>query len=351
MAQEGARFASSGHRRTSKCLIPSDFSYTSPPPFLRPACLSAAAPYPVGTASEAIRRTMLPNSLRVKWLSASRSRQYRVYLEREIRTYESGLFVSSELAYLSAEGRTLVKQHCFARMDRNLTRELLRSIGGLEEYIEPGEVNAFIDPLVKAILYSRDAGLKEAAQEYVVRAFVITPEPNNRAWLKRLDEWIEHFKRQDRQEQAQRYRISRADPRTPSSRSNPVTWFHTSLGCRMARRFKGLGELSRLAAPTHWRALDRHPNGTAQQTTPCPVQAGERGERNGPARRAAPWSGRLPDATPKTAVFRWCTNVFRASSRYRLNPFSANRCSSSTILGYPTLQPLQLRSENPEKRV
>ena len=34
-----------------------------------------------------------------------------------------------------------------------------------------------------------------------------------------------------------------------------------------------------------------------------------------------------------------------------INPFSANRCSSSTILGYPTLQPLQLRSENPEKRV
>src|SRR5664280_2381775 len=35
----------------------------------------------------------------------------------------------------------------------------------------------------------------------------------------------------------------------------------------------------------------------------------------------------------------------------RINPFSANRCSSSTILGSPTLQPLQLDSRNRKKRV
>ena len=34
-----------------------------------------------------------------------------------------------------------------------------------------------------------------------------------------------------------------------------------------------------------------------------------------------------------------------------INPFSANRCSSSTILGSPTLQPLQLDSRNRKKRV
>jgi hypothetical protein len=34
-----------------------------------------------------------------------------------------------------------------------------------------------------------------------------------------------------------------------------------------------------------------------------------------------------------------------------INPFSANRCSSSTILEAPTLQALQLGSENPEKRL
>jgi membrane fusion protein (multidrug efflux system) len=43
-------------------------------------------------------------------------------------------------------------------------------------------------------------------------------------------------------------------------------------------------------------------------------------------------AAKLPDGTP-------------------VNRFSANRCSSSTILGFPTLQPLQLGSENPEKRV
>src|SRR3970282_660871 len=39
-----------------------------PPSFLRPVCL-AAAPYPVGKGSAAIRRTMLPNRRGVRWLS------------------------------------------------------------------------------------------------------------------------------------------------------------------------------------------------------------------------------------------------------------------------------------------
>jgi hypothetical protein len=34
-----------------------------------------------------------------------------------------------------------------------------------------------------------------------------------------------------------------------------------------------------------------------------------------------------------------------------VSPFSANRCSSSTILESPAWQPLQLGFENPEKRV
>jgi hypothetical protein len=34
-----------------------------------------------------------------------------------------------------------------------------------------------------------------------------------------------------------------------------------------------------------------------------------------------------------------------------VNPLSANRCSISTILESPALQPLQLGSKNPEKRL
>jgi hypothetical protein len=61
-------------RQTERCLIQSDFAYTSPSPsFLRPVCFSAAAPYPVGKGSAAIRRTMLSNSRRVRRLSASSS--------------------------------------------------------------------------------------------------------------------------------------------------------------------------------------------------------------------------------------------------------------------------------------
>jgi hypothetical protein len=44
-----------------------DFSYTSPAPsLLRPFCLPAAAPYPLGKGSAFIRRTMAPKSRRVR---------------------------------------------------------------------------------------------------------------------------------------------------------------------------------------------------------------------------------------------------------------------------------------------
>jgi hypothetical protein len=47
--------------------------HLSVPFFLRPVCFSVAAPYPVSKGSAAIRRSMLPNSRRVRWLSASSS--------------------------------------------------------------------------------------------------------------------------------------------------------------------------------------------------------------------------------------------------------------------------------------
>jgi hypothetical protein len=52
------------------------------PSFHRPVCLPAAAPYPVGEGSPAIRRTMLPNSRRLRWLSAKSNQKYRMEAKR-----------------------------------------------------------------------------------------------------------------------------------------------------------------------------------------------------------------------------------------------------------------------------
>ena len=72
--EEGASSVSSGQGNTQKCLIPSDLSYTSPPrSFLRPDCLLAAARYPPGKGSAAIRRTIAPKSRRVRWPCARRT--------------------------------------------------------------------------------------------------------------------------------------------------------------------------------------------------------------------------------------------------------------------------------------
>ena len=67
------QLCSSGYVKAWKCLISSNFSDTSPSPsLLRPVWFPfAAGPYPAGTGRPSIRRTMLPNRRRVRWLSAS----------------------------------------------------------------------------------------------------------------------------------------------------------------------------------------------------------------------------------------------------------------------------------------
>ena len=58
----------------------------------------------------------------------------------------------------------------------------------------------------------------------------------------------------------------------------------------------------------------------------------------------------LNGVTTVTPAIRYLSLRSWLILRY-LNPFSANRCSSSTILGSPALQPLQLDSRNRKKRV
>jgi hypothetical protein len=53
--------------------------HLSVPSPLRPFCFPAAARYPDGTGRASIRRTMLPNSRRVRWPSAGKSQEYRAY--------------------------------------------------------------------------------------------------------------------------------------------------------------------------------------------------------------------------------------------------------------------------------
>ena len=65
--------ASDGQRKRESAVFPPDSRDTFPfAPFLRRSIfLRRNLVYPVGTARASIRRTMLPNSRRVRWLSAS----------------------------------------------------------------------------------------------------------------------------------------------------------------------------------------------------------------------------------------------------------------------------------------
>jgi hypothetical protein len=78
-AHPGARPASSGYGNPSHGLLCKPLlRHLSIPSRLRPVGFPCgSAPYPAGTGSAAIRRTMLPKSRRVRWLSANRRQSSR----------------------------------------------------------------------------------------------------------------------------------------------------------------------------------------------------------------------------------------------------------------------------------
>ena len=111
----------------------SDSSHTSPPPcFLCPGRIVAAVLFPLGSGNPAIRRTIAPQSRRVKWLSAN-LRAYRLLGDIVMVFGLSVCCVLSNAMYaVSCQGGLLWRtQSCVPRRDSS-RRKGVGTIAGTE---------------------------------------------------------------------------------------------------------------------------------------------------------------------------------------------------------------------------
>lgn len=124
----------------------------------------------------------------------------------EILEYETAFFRASDLAYLDAKNRSMVKGHLLSRLKDGLSNPLIEALAGIEGHVERAEISELVDACIKAVFTEQAEYLKEKAKDFIYELWVRLPSvPSNsldKTVVERLNQWIEFLGEQNREEDA-----------------------------------------------------------------------------------------------------------------------------------------------------
>lgn len=114
-----------------------------------------------------------------------------------ILPYEIAFVRGYDLQYLPQLDAQLVADHFVGRMQTGVTEPLLEALEGIGGFLLENNVDRFVDPLVKAVLHSRDSNLKRLARNCLVSEWFRMPSAIASLMKARLDAWISHYRERD----------------------------------------------------------------------------------------------------------------------------------------------------------
>jgi len=120
--------------------------------------------------------------------------------EELVLTYETRFFRGSDLQYLPPEEAALVKQHILSRLSEDVGFSILRAVQGIGAFVAPNEVGQFVDAMVRTIIWGKTEPLKKKARECIETEYWEMNEEAKKGMMKRLDDWIRHFRHKDQAE-------------------------------------------------------------------------------------------------------------------------------------------------------
>ncbi|HSB14570.1 MAG TPA: hypothetical protein VLE22_08925 [Bryobacteraceae bacterium] len=110
--------------------------------------------------------------------------------EYTVRAYETQFFRGTDLKFLDAEEREVVKRHFVSSLSRNFSPELVEAAEGMGAFLESEEeARAFFVPLVLRMIDEKDETQRTAIRDRVLNEYRITSEQNQqmlRSWTARL---------------------------------------------------------------------------------------------------------------------------------------------------------------------
>jgi hypothetical protein len=117
--------------------------------------------------------------------------------------YSAGFVRPSDLQHVPKQHQAMVREHLLGRVSNVHTNQSLQALDGIAEYLEPTEVQKWVDPFVRTLISSSvPSAVKTRARKHFVDATLRTTTDVDVAIDGRLDAWIKHLENGGSAEQA-----------------------------------------------------------------------------------------------------------------------------------------------------
>lgn len=111
-----------------------------------------------------------------------------------VETTSTAFFRGKDLAYVEVEQRALVLAHLLDISPKtHSAAATVRQLEGIERYLDAGQVNLWLDPLVRTLVARVPPPVITAVKDSIFNAAYIASEAFNIATMDRLTTWEKHF--------------------------------------------------------------------------------------------------------------------------------------------------------------
>mgnify|MGYP001566339287 CR=1 FL=1 len=121
----------------------------------------------------------------------------------KVNIYTNSFFKTSDLKFVAVNHAAMVRQHLLRLVPSMHTAATLRLVDGIAEYLEPSEVQAWLDPFVRTLISPQASTfVKSTARGQLLSASMSTSGAVDTMIDSRFDDWIPHLEKNSSAEQA-----------------------------------------------------------------------------------------------------------------------------------------------------
>jgi len=119
-------------------------------------------------------------------------RAFKEESDQVVSAYATAFLRASDLSLVSQKDRVLVKDYLLNRLKNDQSSDIIIALDGIAKILETNDIMKFVDPLIIASIRG-DGGARNLLQNEACKV----KEDLNKLIFRRLNEWINHFKKKE----------------------------------------------------------------------------------------------------------------------------------------------------------
>jgi hypothetical protein len=119
-----------------------------------------------------------------------------------VKVYSSSFFKPADIKFVAANHAAMVRQHLLSLVPSKHTAQSLHFVDGIAEYLEPSEIQVWLDPFVRTLLSTQvPVAVKAAVRNHLLTATMSTSAKSDESIDSRLNAWVRHLEKTSSTEQ------------------------------------------------------------------------------------------------------------------------------------------------------